>query len=83
MFEILVEILMLPLKNDAHYLDKSTGTYCEFSCGTVIGCHLCNKLVCGISSLLDIPWSTVSGNIGKWKCLETVAGSPSAKAHGE
>ncbi len=26
----------------------------EFKCGTVIGCHLCSKSVCKISSLLDI-----------------------------
>lgn len=26
-----------------------------------------------MSSLLDIPWSTVSGVIGKWKHLETEA----------
>ncbi|CAI9604045.1 unnamed protein product [Staurois parvus] len=33
----------------------------EFKRGTVIGCHLCNKSICEISLLLNIPRSTVSG----------------------
>ncbi|CAI9548731.1 unnamed protein product [Staurois parvus] len=33
----------------------------EFKCGTVIGCHLCNKSIHEISLLLNIPWSTISG----------------------
>ncbi|CAI9612579.1 unnamed protein product [Staurois parvus] len=33
----------------------------EFKRGTVIGCHLCNKSIHGISLLLNIPRSTVSG----------------------
>lgn len=41
----------------------------EFKHGTVVGCHFCNKSVCEISSLLDIPRSTVSGIIGKWTRL--------------
>jgi len=52
----------------------------EFSeltkCGTVIECHLCNKLVCEISALLDISWSTVSDIIGKWKHLGMAATQP-------
>ncbi|CAI9615168.1 unnamed protein product [Staurois parvus] len=43
----------------------------EFTRGTVIGCHLCNKSTCEISLLLNIPWSTVSGIITKWKQLGT------------
>ncbi|CAI9572231.1 unnamed protein product [Staurois parvus] len=39
----------------------------EFKCGTVIGCHLCNKSICDISLILNIPRSTVSGIITKWK----------------
>ncbi|CAI9543891.1 unnamed protein product, partial [Staurois parvus] len=39
--------------------------------GTVIGCHLCNKSIPEISLLLNIPQSTVSGIITKWKQLET------------
>ncbi|CAI9553564.1 unnamed protein product [Staurois parvus] len=31
----------------------------EFNRGTVIGCHLCNKSICEISWLLNIPRSTV------------------------
>ncbi|CAI9581729.1 unnamed protein product [Staurois parvus] len=38
-----------------------------FKRGTVIGCHLCNKSLCEISLALNIPWSTVSGIITKWK----------------
>ncbi|CAI9561611.1 unnamed protein product [Staurois parvus] len=43
----------------------------EFKCGTVIGCHLCIKSICDISLLLNIPCSTVSGIITKWKQLGT------------
>ncbi|CAI9535994.1 unnamed protein product [Staurois parvus] len=35
--------------------------------GPVIGCHLCNKSIHDISLLLNIPRSTVSGIITKWK----------------
>ncbi|CAI9602012.1 unnamed protein product [Staurois parvus] len=49
---------------------------CEFKCGTVIGCHLCNKSISKISLLLNIPPSTVSGIITKWKQLETIATQP-------
>ena len=45
----------------------------KFQCGTVIGCHLCNKSSHEISSLLNIPQSTVTGVITKWKRLETTA----------
>lgn len=48
----------------------------EFERGTVIGCHRCNKSVREISSLLDIPRSTVSGIIAKWKRLGTTATQP-------
>ncbi|CAI9610709.1 unnamed protein product, partial [Staurois parvus] len=41
--------------------------------GTVIGCHLCNKSIREISLLLNIPRSTVSGIITKWKQLGTAA----------
>ncbi|CAI9601687.1 unnamed protein product [Staurois parvus] len=47
----------------------------ECKCGTVIGCHLCNKSICEISLLLNIP-STVSGIITKWKQLGTTATQP-------
>ncbi|CAI9562787.1 unnamed protein product [Staurois parvus] len=39
----------------------------EYKRGTVIGCHLCNKSIHENSLLLNIPWSTVSGIITKWK----------------
>ncbi|CAI9609581.1 unnamed protein product [Staurois parvus] len=48
----------------------------EFKRGTVIGCHLCNKSICEISSLLNIPQSTVSGIITKWRQLGTAATQP-------
>ncbi|CAI9569217.1 unnamed protein product, partial [Staurois parvus] len=48
----------------------------EFKCGTVIGCHLCNKSILEISLLLNIPRSTVSGIITKWKLLGTTATQP-------
>ncbi|CAI9597258.1 unnamed protein product [Staurois parvus] len=44
--------------------------------GTVIGCHLCNKSIRDISWLLNIPQSTVSGIITKWKPLGTTATQP-------
>ncbi|CAI9602974.1 unnamed protein product [Staurois parvus] len=48
----------------------------EFKCGIVIGCHLCNKSIYEISLLLNIPQSTVSGIITKWKQLGTTATQP-------
>ncbi|CAI9544498.1 unnamed protein product [Staurois parvus] len=48
----------------------------EFISGTVIGCHLCNKSIRDISWLLNIPRSTVSGIITKWKPLGTTATQP-------
>ncbi|CAI9607870.1 unnamed protein product [Staurois parvus] len=45
----------------------------EFKCGTVIGCRLCNKSIREISLLLNIPRSTISGIITKWKQLGTAA----------
>ncbi len=48
----------------------------EFQRGTVIGCHLCNKSSREISSLLNIPQSTVSGIITKWKRLGMTATQP-------
>ncbi|CAI9585086.1 unnamed protein product [Staurois parvus] len=43
---------------------------------SMIGCHLCNKSIHEISLLLNIPWSTVSGIITKWKQLGTTATQP-------
>ncbi|CAI9581263.1 unnamed protein product [Staurois parvus] len=51
----------------------------EFKHGTVIGCHLCNKSICDISWLLNIPRSTVSGSITKWKQLGTTATQPQSE----
>ncbi|CAI9595231.1 unnamed protein product, partial [Staurois parvus] len=51
----------------------------EFKCGTVIGCHLCNKSIREISLLLNIPRSTVSGIITKWKQLGTTATQPQSE----
>ncbi|CAI9567565.1 unnamed protein product, partial [Staurois parvus] len=44
--------------------------------GPVIGCHLCNKSIRDISWLLNIPRSTVSGIITKWKQLGITATQP-------
>ena len=41
----------------------------DVQCGTVIGCHLSNKSVNKISALLELPRSTVSAVIVKWKRL--------------
>ncbi|CAI9565463.1 unnamed protein product [Staurois parvus] len=54
----------------------------EFKCGTVIGCHLCNKSICEISLLLNILQSTVSGIITKWKQMGIPASQPRS-AHAE
>ncbi|CAI9548707.1 unnamed protein product [Staurois parvus] len=48
----------------------------EFKCGTVIGSHLCNKSIREISLLLNIPQSTVSDIITKWKQLGKAAIQP-------
>ena len=48
----------------------------DFKRGTVIGCHLCNKTVREMSWLLNIPRSTVSDIIRKWKRLGTTATQP-------
>ncbi|CAI9568035.1 unnamed protein product [Staurois parvus] len=48
----------------------------EFKRGTVIGCHLCNMSIREISLLPNIPRSTVSGIIPKWKQLGTTATQP-------
>ncbi|CAI9569431.1 unnamed protein product [Staurois parvus] len=42
---------------------------CECKRGTVKGCPLCNKSICEISWLLNIPQSNVSGIITKLKQL--------------
>ncbi|CAI9576457.1 unnamed protein product [Staurois parvus] len=48
----------------------------EFRHGAMIGCHLCNKSIRKISSLLNIPQPTVSGIITKWKQIRTTATQP-------
>ncbi|CAI9557698.1 unnamed protein product [Staurois parvus] len=50
-----------------------------FKHGTVIGCHLCNKSIHEISLLLNIPRSTVSGIITKWKQLGTTVTQPQSE----
>ncbi|XP_041641207.1 aminoacyl tRNA synthase complex-interacting multifunctional protein 1-like isoform X2 [Cheilinus undulatus] len=39
----------------------------EFQRGTIVGCHMCKKSTREISVLLDLPRSTVSSVIQKWK----------------
>ncbi|CAI9584102.1 unnamed protein product [Staurois parvus] len=48
----------------------------KFKCGTETGCQLCNKSICEISLLLNIPWSNVNGITTKWKRLGTTATQP-------
>ncbi|CAI9602404.1 unnamed protein product, partial [Staurois parvus] len=48
----------------------------EIKRGPVIGCHLCKKSIHEIFLLLNIPRSTVSGIITKWKQLGTTATQP-------
>ncbi|CAI9601861.1 unnamed protein product [Staurois parvus] len=51
--------------------------FSEFKRSTVVGCHLCNKSICEISLLLNIPWSAViSDIITKWIQLGTTATQP-------
>ncbi|CAI9578264.1 unnamed protein product, partial [Staurois parvus] len=47
-----------------------------FKSGTMIGLHLCNKYMREIFFLLNIPRSTVSGIITKWKQVGTTATQP-------
>jgi transposase len=49
---------------------------CDFQRGTVIGCHLSNKSVSQVSALLELPRSTVSAVIVKWKRLGATAAQP-------
>ncbi|CAI9566151.1 unnamed protein product [Staurois parvus] len=53
----------------------------EFKHGNVIDCQMCNKSICEISWLLNIPRSTVRGIITKWKQLGTTA--TQLQAHAE
>lgn len=48
----------------------------DFQCGTVIGCHLCNKSSHEMSSILNIPQSAVSCIIKKCKSLHFSATWP-------
>ena len=48
----------------------------DFQHGIVIGCHLSNKSVRQISALLELPRSTVSAVIVKWKRLGTTTAQP-------
>ncbi|CAI9601864.1 unnamed protein product, partial [Staurois parvus] len=51
----------------------------EFERGTMIGCHLCNKSIRDISLLLNVPRSTDSAIITKWKQLGTTATQPQSE----
>ena len=48
----------------------------DFQCGTVVECHLSNKSVRQISALLELPQSTVSVVIVKWKRLGATTAQP-------
>lgn len=49
----------------------SSAEISQFKNNTVIGCHLGDRSVCVISTMLDTSRSTVSSRIEKWKCLRT------------
>ncbi|CAI9575307.1 unnamed protein product, partial [Staurois parvus] len=49
---------------------------CEFNHGTMISCHLVIKSIRENSLLLNIPRSTASGIITKWKQLRTTETQP-------
>jgi hypothetical protein len=54
----------------------------DFQRGTIIGCHLSNKSVHHISDLPELPWSTLSAVIVKWKHLgATLAQPQSGRPH--
>ena len=54
----------------------------DFQRGTVTGCHLSNKSVHQISALLELPQSTVSVVIMKWKRLGATTAQPrSGRGH--
>ena len=48
----------------------------DFQHGTVTGCHLSNKSVHQTSALQELPQSTVSAVIVKWKHLGTTTAQP-------
>ena len=48
----------------------------DFQCCTIIGCHLSNKSVYEVSTLLELPRSTVSIVIVKWKRLGATTAQP-------
>ena len=48
----------------------------NFQRGTVIGCHLSSKSVHQIPALIELPPSTVSAVIVKWKCLGATMAQP-------
>ncbi|XP_076314973.1 uncharacterized protein LOC143227405 [Tachypleus tridentatus] len=48
----------------------------DFQFSTVIGCHLSNKSLRQISALIELPQSTVSDTIVKWKCLGATTVQP-------
>ena len=48
----------------------------DFQCGNIIGCHLSNQSVLQMSALLELPRSTVSAVIVKWKRLGATMAQP-------
>ena len=48
----------------------------DFQRGTIIGYYLSTKSVCQISALLELPMSTVSVVVVKWKHLGATTAQP-------
>jgi hypothetical protein len=44
----------------------------DFECGLVIGCHISNKSVRDIATLLQLPKAMPGDVIVKWKCEGTI-----------
>jgi transposase len=53
-----------------------SGELSVFECGLVIGCHISNKSVRDITTLLKLPKSTVGDVIVKWKREGTTTTKP-------
>ncbi|CAI9597467.1 unnamed protein product, partial [Staurois parvus] len=70
------KIKRLGMQTAATNICERMGRSQELKRGTVIGCHLCNKSIREISLLLNIPQSTVSGIIRKWKQLRRTETQP-------
>ena len=75
MYKIKHTAMQSPQTNIASRMGR-TEELSDFQRGTVIGCHLSNKSVHEISALLELPMSTVSVVVVKWKHLGATTAQP-------